>query len=632
MPEPLLERSPRASTNIRANERILPAMKSPIAKQLAPSKPMPPTSPTRARDHRMSSPRPGDNSRPMLDPNASALGPRHNEDITLVPNSQGSSTEEVSSQEETHPLAKPAQKAQSTTTDGLTRNVTPPVSVEASVSRHLALDTTLTQPPASLNAPISVRPRTPDSKDITMTGTRTPGSTKAHLPGRGVIMSPPHASMLGQKRTASGQLKQGSASLPASPEVRHTGPRGHARHSSLASPGNSIGELSAQLRTRLSYAMVKVQNGWQSRTIDEVENLAAKDSSPRSSNSTIYADVAARRPNDSHPGANNRRNSHWLKSPSQNDTGRHSRSSSHVSNTPPESTPTIRPGGTASNPSYVATNQSATRLAPQLLTPPEQTKTYEAFWRSHQSANPTTAGSFSSQAPHLRQADHIALSLGSAPALSSSQPSLAPPVDIVSRQHPRRSNPPLLQTPPKLRTSARNPDPTQASTSSASTPTNHPAMGLATPPRLRLGHISLRTPSHNAAMEQDAVETLLFMSSPVHSGYHPSTATSLGSPLRTEAEQPRTDSRRVAFAPNYPCLDGTSSDEEAGSIGYPGPRTPASAAAAAAARHVPSPRTAGHGKTTEAHIDQLLDAMSDEASSSDGEITLRHLSQAASVS
>ena len=35
---------------------------------------------------------------------------------------------------------------------------------------------------------------------------------------------------------------------------------------------------------------------------------------------------------------------------------------------------------------------------------------------------------------------------------------------------------------------------------------------------------SQRTPSQNAAMEADAVETLLFMASPNNSGYHPSQA------------------------------------------------------------------------------------------------------------
>lgn len=46
-------------------------------------------------------------------------------------------------------------------------------------------------------------------------------------------------------------------------------------------------QLSSELKARLSYAMLKLNNGWQSRTIDEVENLASTAGSPASSNSTI---------------------------------------------------------------------------------------------------------------------------------------------------------------------------------------------------------------------------------------------------------------------------------------------------------------------------------------------------------
>lgn len=35
-------------------------------------------------------------------------------------------------------------------------------------------------------------------------------------------------------------------------------------------------QLSAQLRARLSYAMIKVQNGWEQKPIHEVEHLASQ--------------------------------------------------------------------------------------------------------------------------------------------------------------------------------------------------------------------------------------------------------------------------------------------------------------------------------------------------------------------
>lgn len=52
-------------------------------------------------------------------------------------------------------------------------------------------------------------------------------------------------------------------------------------------------QLSSELKARLSYAMLKVNNGWQSRTIDEVEHLASASASPASSNSTLPGPAAS---------------------------------------------------------------------------------------------------------------------------------------------------------------------------------------------------------------------------------------------------------------------------------------------------------------------------------------------------
>lgn len=46
-------------------------------------------------------------------------------------------------------------------------------------------------------------------------------------------------------------------------------------------------QLSSELKTRLSYALLKVNNGWESRNINQVEGLASRGGSPASSNSTI---------------------------------------------------------------------------------------------------------------------------------------------------------------------------------------------------------------------------------------------------------------------------------------------------------------------------------------------------------
>lgn len=76
---------------------------------------------------------------------------------------------------------------------------------------------------------------------------------------------------------------------------------------------------------------------------------------------------------------------------------------------------------------------------------------------------------------------------------------------------------------------------------------------------------SQRTPSQNAAMEADAVETLLFMASPNNSGYHPASQSSqvsslrasqplsaMTSPLRTQFSQTSvTSPKKVAFTDQH---------------------------------------------------------------------------------
>lgn len=48
-------------------------------------------------------------------------------------------------------------------------------------------------------------------------------------------------------------------------------------------------QLSAQLKTRLSYAMVKVQNGWEKRSIEELEEVQSQRPSPTASSGTTDA-------------------------------------------------------------------------------------------------------------------------------------------------------------------------------------------------------------------------------------------------------------------------------------------------------------------------------------------------------
>lgn len=76
--------------------------------------------------------------------------------------------------------------------------------------------------------------------------------------------------IIGKKRTANGLIKTTNEAAMSSPATIP----GSARRESVSSSGR-ISELSKQLKTRLTYAMVKVQNGWEQHSIDQVENIVA---------------------------------------------------------------------------------------------------------------------------------------------------------------------------------------------------------------------------------------------------------------------------------------------------------------------------------------------------------------------
>lgn len=83
------------------------------------------------------------------------------------------------------------------------------------------------------------------------------------------------ASTNGTKRTASGHVKN-APSLPGTPLTAAISTSSRPRGDSVSSTSSRAGELAASLKTRLGYAMQKVQNGWEHRNISEVEQLAAQ--------------------------------------------------------------------------------------------------------------------------------------------------------------------------------------------------------------------------------------------------------------------------------------------------------------------------------------------------------------------
>ncbi|KAL1860550.1 hypothetical protein Daus18300_009183 [Diaporthe australafricana] len=89
------------------------------------------------------------------------------------------------------------------------------------------------------------------------------------------------------KRSADGTIKDPRFSPTASPGRGISHSRNTSAVSAASTASSRVTELSSELKTRLSYALLKVNNGWESRNINQVETLASRGGSPASSNSTI---------------------------------------------------------------------------------------------------------------------------------------------------------------------------------------------------------------------------------------------------------------------------------------------------------------------------------------------------------
>jgi len=263
----------------------------------------------------------------------------------------------------------------------------------------------------------------------------------------------------GHKRTADGQVKPFLFDSATSPMGRHSRNTSTASASSVVSRIGEVierssfielhlpSQISSELRTRLTYAMVKVNNGWQLNSIDEVESLASKTGSPASSTSTVNARRLVTSPRTELASIQSQ-------SMSQADFDLYSRGD-------------------------------------------QPSRTYESFWRDH-STNPVPPRS------HL-----------------SPKASLAPSADIQSsrRPHtPKYPKPPTIATQSSLQSQAQG--------------------GPRTPNRTNyLETKSAQTPTQKTIQEQDAIETLLFMSSPGNSGnmnYLRNQGSPQQSPLRAE--------------------------------------------------------------------------------------------------
>ncbi|KAF2450341.1 hypothetical protein P171DRAFT_348808 [Karstenula rhodostoma CBS 690.94] len=323
-------------------------------------------------------------------------------------------------------------------------------SASSNLSTSTAEDTEITSPPLSKTSsaqktpiahaipPSPNRSRGPDTLRIDAANAPRTGDTAASpMP----LDSP---AMQGLKRAADGSVK-GSDTVNESHAVPSMG---HKRNRSMeAGSSGRIGQLSAQLKTRLSYAMVKVQNNWEKQSLDELEERISQQGSPNS--------VANRTPG-SRP---------FFESPTTAERHR-------------------RPSGVSENSDHMI-------LSPGQRTPPDHSRYHasmpSSLWR------PGTK-------PTLNAAVSLISVTGSNTGLV-----LGPAPEFESRRKRRSSA--SLHPPPLLGSSQRK-------------HFSDLGAGPRTPATPRPG--ILRMPSQQA--EKDAVDTLLFMSSPNNSGRLPHTS------------------------------------------------------------------------------------------------------------
>lgn len=264
------------------------------------------------------------------------------------------------------------------------------------------------------------------------------------------------ATNAGQKRTIDGYVRRSSGSSSSeSPALGYKGR--HSRNTSAVSAASSAmspRELTSELRTRLSYAMVKVNKGWESLPIYEVESLASQNGSPTSSSSTING------------------HQNVLASPRAAIASRQGLSGAPLQSGPISTIPLER-----------QESGSFTDGQPS-------SRTYASFWRE--------------------QSQRQIVSLSSP---SSSQISLQPSAELSSTSRPapyyRRSPPKSSKS--KLLQAPTSSDLSQSSLSSSGVAPSTPGQDT----RASRGADSvLQTPTQKSLQEQDAIETLLFMRSP----------------------------------------------------------------------------------------------------------------------
>ncbi|KAF7447524.1 Whi5 domain-containing protein [Pyrenophora tritici-repentis] len=365
-----------------------------------------------------------------------------------------------------------------------------PVTVTVPDSQESAVSTTFSAPALASSSSNLSTSTTTETDSTAPSSANVPTQSKQHE----VSMPPtPCSQPLGSpapvtqssKRTSDGSLKR--PGVGGEGESRPGRISAHKRNKSMdthsAIPGTRIGELSAQLKTRLSYAMVKVQNGWEKQSLEELEEGQSQRASPNSA-----------------PGR-----------------------SDHVPFESPATSNRRR------RPSHVSDSSDQMLMSPSSDPSASVPARPVSYWGP-----------------------------GTHPALNAA----ANLIDITGGHHPYGLAPaPTFQTSRRRRSTLTHAPPLLLG---AGTQRKHHSHLGAHPssPQTPRGTGILRMPSQQA--EKDAVDTLLFMSSPNNSQRLPTSAQTMPmpSPLRAEAPQ-----RRVMFE-TYP------SQEKRGVVYQPGMPAP----------------------------------------------------------
>lgn len=277
----------------------------------------------------------------------------------------------------------------------------------------------------------------------------------------------------GQKRTAAGDIKS-----PSSPVVTpHVVGRHRSRTIDSACQGNRIAELSVHLRARLSYAAAQVEKSWQSR------GLHGKNLLPLMQSSSSPIEVPRKTLNSGAiEGSSPRLMSHSKDSLGDVSVSAPGSPTSHprLHNGSVRVSPRI--SSSYSNPQWALrpSRSSPTGLLQMSkLVPPPNTTTSSEQCHRHQLPNPNEplhiSRTYNPSPRHRRYYSQQEFSVSNLVSLVPETPLLGPSPD------------PVFQSEAKNNTDYKR-----------------------------------RSRSQNALMEQDAIETLLFMSSPGNSGCHPS--------------------------------------------------------------------------------------------------------------